>query len=65
MAWENQIIGYKIHHYEKEDIIPPDAIFLLKETKSVYFSMMRHYYDVYIYQLPIYKKIRTKKIKNV
>ena len=46
MAWENQIIGYKIHHYEKEDIIPPDAIFLLKETKSVYFSMMRHYYDV-------------------
>ena len=61
MAWENKIIGYKIQEFEKENIIPVDAIFLNKETKSVYFSMMRHYFDVYIYQTPIYKKIRTKK----
>ena len=61
MAWENKIVGYKIHEYDKESIIPVDAVFLKKETKSVYFSMMRHYYDVYIYQIPIYKKIRTKK----
>jgi hypothetical protein len=61
MAWENQIVGYKIQHYEKESIIPPDAVFLMKETKSVCFSLQRHYYDVYIYQIPIYKKVRTKK----
>ena len=61
MNWENKIIGYKIQEYDKESIIPVDAVFLKKETKSVCFSMMRHYYDVYIYQIPIYKKTRTKK----
>lgn len=59
-------IGYKIVSFSKEDIIPIDAIFI--QSRKVFYryagwaSNLKPVYEtIFDYQVPIYKKVRTKK----
>lgn len=61
MAWENQITGYKIRRFEVTDLIPVDAVFMLKESGKTYLCGSYYPYEYFVYQIPIYKKVRTKK----
>jgi len=61
MAWENQIIGYKIRRFERSDVIPVDAKFIMKESGQNYLCGSYYSYEYFLYQIPIYKKVRTKK----
>ena len=61
MAWENKITGYKIKRFESTDVIPVGAIFMTKESGKIYLCGSYYPYEYFIYQIPIYKKIRTKK----
>lgn len=74
MAWENQIIGYKIETFDDkkgQPNIPVDAIFL-GVTSHLYHTLGSERTGqppfqcfVYHYHVPIYKKVRTKKATEV
>lgn len=68
MGWENRITAYKIVDFKKDDIIPPDAVFIrtYQVADGVYgwaSNLKTYYRTVYEYQIPVYKKVRTKKVK--
>ena len=65
MAWEVQITGYNIKKFEKHEIIPPDAKFMLKESGNVYICGSYYPYEYYVFQIPVYGKVRTKKADKV
>lgn len=66
MAWENKIVGFEIKKFGNNDIIPADAKHLHSERvfdgMAGWISNLQPVYKmVHHYQVPIYKKIRTKK----
>ena len=61
MAWENKIVGYHIKGFQISDLIPVGAIFLVKEKGHTRICGSDYPYIYYYYQVPVYKKVRTKK----
>lgn len=63
MGWENKIVGYKIKKFDSDDIIPVDAIFMMRESGKHYLCGSYYHYEYFLFRVPLYKKIRTKKMK--
>lgn len=66
MAWEKEIIGYKIVKFSKQDVIPIGAIYIRTYEEFVrmygWASNPKPYYQpLYEYQVPIYKKKNIKR----
>ena len=68
MAWENKIVGYTISTYNDtqtlEKPIRTDAVFLGVTSEQHCDRLgIRYFINTYHYHIPIYKKVRTKKLK--
>ena len=56
-----EIVKYKIQKFSKNDEIPADAIFMLREAGSKYVCGSYYPYEYYVFQVPIYKTTKAKK----
>jgi len=52
MAWEDKIIGYRIRNFDREDIIPVDAIYLETVRGSRANFLTNYNYEYFVFKIP-------------